>query len=52
MAEIEHFIDPQDKSHKRFANVKDDKLPLLTAKSQDSGENVVIGDLTMGEAVA
>ena len=33
LAEIEHFVDPQDKSHKRFSNVKDDKLPLLTAKS-------------------
>jgi glycyl-tRNA synthetase len=31
MAEIEHFVDPLDKSHHKFYTVKDLKLPLLTA---------------------
>lgn len=28
MAEIEHFVDPQDKSHPSFKNYKGLKLPL------------------------
>lgn len=32
MAEIEHFCDPQDKSHNKFYMVKDMKLPLWSAK--------------------
>jgi glycyl-tRNA synthetase len=33
MAEIEHFVDPLDKSHHKFHIVKDMKLPLLTANN-------------------
>lgn len=35
MAEIEHFVDPTDKSHHKFYLVKDMKLPLLTAPNQE-----------------
>ena len=31
MAEIEHFVDPNDKSDHKFHLVADEKLPLLTA---------------------
>ena len=31
MAEIEHFVDPADKSHHKFYLVNEMKLPLLTA---------------------
>ena len=50
MAEIEHFVDPLDKSHKKFFMVKDHKLPLLTANSQETN-NQMITDMTMGQAV-
>jgi glycyl-tRNA synthetase len=50
MAEIEHYVDPENKSHKKFANVKDMKLPLLSKESQKARTGV-ISDLTLGEAV-
>lgn len=50
MAEIEHFVDPLDKSHKKFSLVANDIIPLLTAASQES-DNSVNRDLTVGEAV-
>lgn len=31
MAEIEHFVDPNDKSHPKFFMVENMKLPLFTA---------------------
>jgi glycyl-tRNA synthetase len=52
MAEIEHFVDPTDKSHKRFKYIADEKVPLLTADEQESGEMKVRTDLTVGEAVS
>lgn len=51
MAEIEHYVDPDNKSHKKFANVKDLKLPLLSAKSQKAGTGID-KDVTLGKAVA
>ena len=33
MAEIEHFVDPLNKSHSKFDKVKDMKLPLYTKKN-------------------
>jgi glycyl-tRNA synthetase len=33
MAEIEHFVDPDNKKHIRFDRVKDMKLPLFSAKN-------------------
>lgn len=50
MAEIEHFIDPQDKSCKHFESVKDVAVPLLPAASQLSGTPPV--KMTIGDAVA
>lgn len=34
MAEIEHYVDPQNKKHKKFSFIKDIKLPLLSKQSQ------------------
>ena len=31
MAEIEHFVDPQDKSHPKFGDLADTVLPLWSA---------------------
>jgi len=31
MAEIEHFVDPLDKTHRKFHLIKDAYLPLFTA---------------------
>lgn len=50
MAEIEHFVDPNDKTHHKFASVKDLTLPLLTASSQEA-DCTIIRDKTMGQAV-
>lgn len=51
MAEIEHFVDPQNKSHKRFHRVKDVKLPLFSKQNQ-VGSREMIYDLTLEDAVA
>lgn len=51
MAEIEHFVDPEDKNHDRFEEVKDIKIPLLPKDVQESGKT----DITIqsiGEAVS
>lgn len=50
MAEIEHYVDPVNKNHKKFALVKDMKLPLWSGKNQKEGKGV-INDLTLEEAV-
>jgi glycyl-tRNA synthetase (class II) len=34
MAEIEHFVDPQNKSHPKFKKYKHVKLPLYSACHQ------------------
>ncbi len=49
MAEIEHFVDPTDKSHPKFENVADVVMTLYSAKNQKSGEEPV--QITIGEAV-
>ncbi|KAN0065268.1 Glycine--tRNA ligase 1, mitochondrial [Thecaphora frezii] len=51
MAEIEHYVDPEDKSHERFDEVKDIALPLLPKDVQESGKTD-ISVKTIGEAVA
>ena len=49
MAEIEHFVDPEDKTHPKFASIADTKLTLFTAENQlGSGKTIV---MTVGEAV-
>jgi glycyl-tRNA synthetase len=52
MAEIEHFVDPDNKDHPRFHRVKDLKLPLFSAANQLTNERALIRDLTLGDAVA
>lgn len=47
MAEIEHFVDANDKSHPKFSEVENIELTLYSAKNQVSGESpevVKIGD--------
>lgn len=51
MAEIEHFVDPLDKDHDRFDQVKDIKLRLLPKDVQSEGRTD-ISEITIGEAVA
>lgn len=50
MAEVEHFVDPNDKSHKRFKNIKDIKVRLLSKHVQSSGSSEVT-EMTIGDAV-
>ena len=50
MAEIEYFVDPLKKEHKKFNSIKDLKLPLWSAKNQLSG-NSIENEITLGEAV-
>lgn len=51
MAEIEHFVDPEDKLHPRFELVKETKLRFLAKDVQQSGSTEVT-TTTVGEAVA
>ncbi|KAH8549746.1 glycyl-tRNA synthetase [Umbelopsis sp. PMI_123] len=51
MAEIEHFVDPENKEHPRFDEVKDIKLNLLSSKVQLEG-STEITVMTIGDAVA
>ncbi|KAF8965386.1 hypothetical protein BDZ97DRAFT_1811857 [Flammula alnicola] len=50
MGEIEHFVDPEDKKHERFFEVRDVKLTLLDRHIQESGKTTTV-ELTVGEAV-
>ncbi|CCH45241.1 glycyl-tRNA synthetase [Wickerhamomyces ciferrii] len=50
MAEIEHFVDPEDKKHERFHEVSDVKLSFLPSTVQESGSTTPI-ETTIGEAV-
>lgn len=50
MAEIEHFCDPNDKSHPKFADVKDLTVTLYSACNQMDGE--LPHERTIGDAVA
>ena len=50
MAEIEHFVDPEDKSHSRFCEVEHLVLPFLPAAEQMTGATAV-KKVTLGEAV-
>ena len=50
MAEIEHFCDPQDKRHVRFAGLADTVMTLFTQEDQvGSGKTV---EMKVGDAVA
>ncbi|KNE62281.1 glycine-tRNA ligase [Allomyces macrogynus ATCC 38327] len=50
MAEIEHYVDPEDKSHPGFASHADVVLNLLPAKTQLAG-STTISHMKMGDAV-
>ncbi|KZP07965.1 glycyl-tRNA synthetase [Athelia psychrophila] len=50
MAEIEHFVDPEDKKHERFDEVRDVVLTLLNRHVQSAGSTQVT-KMTIGEAV-
>ena len=50
MAEIEHYVDPLDKQHARFNEVKDVKLALLPKDVQQNGKTDLT-DMTVGDAV-
>lgn len=50
MAEIEHYVDPDDKSHEKFNEVRELKLTLLDRHVQESGSNQVT-EMPVGEAV-
>ncbi|RUS34181.1 glycyl-tRNA synthetase [Jimgerdemannia flammicorona] len=51
MAEIEHFVDPLNKDHVRFDDVKDVVLNLLPASVQQAGKTDIT-PMTIDEAVA
>ena len=51
MAEIEHFLDPLDKSHPKFEEIKDIKLSFLPKEVQEAGSTEPVVK-TIGEAVA
>jgi glycyl-tRNA synthetase len=50
MAEIEHYVDPEDKKHERFNEVRDVKLVLLDRHVQEAGQSTTMS-ITVGEAV-
>ena len=52
MAEIEHFVDPLNKSHSKFKKVKDMLLPLFSKENQATAERLMIRDLPLSEAVS
>ncbi|XP_030053724.1 glycine--tRNA ligase [Microcaecilia unicolor] len=49
MAEIEHFVDPNDKHHPKFENVADLTILLYSSKAQVSGESA--HRMRLGDAV-
>ncbi|KAI8066512.1 glycyl-tRNA synthetase [Gongronella butleri] len=50
MAEIEHFVDPENKNHPHFADVKDLVITILPKDVQLSGKTETL-HITIGEAV-
>jgi glycyl-tRNA synthetase len=49
LAEIEHFVDPSDKSHPKFPNVRDLKVTLYPSNHQMEGEPAF--ETTLGDAI-
>uniref|UniRef100_A0A3P8WJL8 Glycine--tRNA ligase n=1 Tax=Cynoglossus semilaevis TaxID=244447 RepID=A0A3P8WJL8_CYNSE len=49
MAEIEHFVDPNDKVHPKFSNVADLEILLFSSKAQTSGQSAQV--MRLGDAV-
>ncbi|XP_010066465.2 glycine--tRNA ligase, mitochondrial 1 [Eucalyptus grandis] len=50
LAEIEHFVDPEDKSHPKFSEVADLEFFMFPREQQMSGQSAIITRL--GEAVS
>ena len=50
MAEIEHYVDPEDKKHERFDEVRDVELDLLDRHTQAAG-STKLTRMKIGEAV-
>jgi glycyl-tRNA synthetase len=40
MAEIEHFVDPLDKTHPKFKDFASLKLPLLSQSAQEKEKGI------------
>jgi len=51
MAEVEHFLDPENNVHPKFHLVENTCLPLLTAASQESENPTVERELTLKDIV-
>ncbi|KAN0041423.1 hypothetical protein ACTFIV_003962 [Dictyostelium citrinum] len=49
MAEIEHFVNPNNKTHPKFQEIKDVQANLLSSDSQDKTSEIEV--CTFGEAV-
>ncbi|KAM9839459.1 glycine--tRNA ligase-like isoform 2-T2 [Aulostomus maculatus] len=49
MAEIEHFVDPNEKNHPKFHHVADLEILLFSSKAQTSGQSAQI--MRLGDAV-
>lgn len=49
MAEIEHFVDPNEKQHPKFQNVADLRILLYSSKAQVSGQSAHM--MCLGDAV-
>lgn len=49
MAEIEHFVDPNEKIHPKFSSVADLDITLYSSKAQTSGQSAQI--MRLGDAV-
>lgn len=49
LAEIEHFVDPCDKSHPKFENVSSKKVTLYPSEYQIEGKPTV--NISLGDAV-
>jgi glycyl-tRNA synthetase len=50
LAEIEHFVDPEDKSHPKFVDVADLEFLMFPRELQLSGESAKL--MKLGEAVS
>ncbi|KAI5188972.1 glycyl-tRNA synthetase [Nematocida minor] len=51
MAEIEHFVHPDEKRHPKFEKLSRVELPLLFRPKDSADENQTISHLKMGDAV-
>lgn len=49
LAEIEHFLDPNDKSHSKFETIADLEIQLYSAENQISGQSAQL--FCLGDAV-